>query len=92
MFIGIFLLSFGIIANAQEKKSTTEKVAKTAVIIIGQTAKITVKTVQIGAPIAYKLTEKTTVIGFKVTQTLVGKGLPVVRKLIITYLRTKLPL
>lgn len=92
LFIGIFVFSMGVIANAQEKKSTSGKVAKTAVIVVGQTAKITVKAVQVIAPIAYKLTEKTTVIGFKVTQTLIEKSLPVARKLIVTYLRTKLPL
>lgn len=92
LFIGVFVFCFSLLANAQEKKSMTVKVAKTAVIIVGQTAKITFKAVKIAAPIAFKITEKTTVIGFQISKTLVEKGLPVARKLLVTYLKTKLPL
>ena len=95
IIIGVLILISTLTANAQNK-STTETIlkttAKTAVIVVEQTAKTTYKMVKFTAPIALKSTGKTTVFGFQVTKFLFKKTFPVSRKLLVTYLKAKLPL
>lgn len=99
---GVFVLTLCAAANAQTKKSTTEKVltttGKAAVIIVGQSAKITYQTAKftgkefvkpaatkLAKPLIVKVIPKTTVF-------LIKKAIPVGRKLFVTYLKTRLSL
>ncbi len=94
LFFCVILLLFGITANAQEKKSTTEKVLNTAgkatVIIVGETAKAGFEVAKFGVktvakPLVVKVLPKT-------TKFLLKKSIPVAKKLFVTYLKTRLSL
>jgi len=100
--LGVFLLALCAAANAQAKKSTTEKVlatsGKAAVIIVGQTAKITYQTAKFSGkefikpaatgiikPLVVRVLPKATVF-------LIKKAIPIGQKLFVTYLKTRLSL
>lgn len=94
LFTGIFAFVLNISANAQNQKSTTEKVLNTAgkatVIIVGETAKASYEVAKfgvktIGKPLIVKVVPKT-------TKFLLKKSVPVAKKLFVTYLKTRLSL
>jgi hypothetical protein len=98
LFLGVFVLALGAVANAQSKKSTTEKVVNTAVIVVGQTAKITYQTAKftgkefvkpaatnLAKPLIVKVIPKTTAF-------LIKAATPIAKKLFVTYLKTRLSL
>ena len=93
-FLGVFLLLFALTANAQNQKSTTEKVLNTAgkatVIIVGETAKAGYEVTKFGV----KTVAKPLVVKVlpKVTTFLLKKSVPVAKKLFVTYLKTRLSL
>lgn len=91
-YLSGFLLFFALTANAQEQKSTAEKVLDTAgkatIIVVGKTAqagyeitKFGVKTV--GKPLVINVLPKT-------TKFLLQKSVPVAKKLFVTYLKTRM--
>jgi hypothetical protein len=93
--IGVLILIFALAATAQNKSLAAaflKTTGRTAVIVVGNTAKAAAKVVKFTAPIALKATGKTTVFGFHATKFLIGKTFPVGRKLLVTYLKAKLPL
>jgi hypothetical protein len=88
-----FVLACGISANAQKSRSSTsERVAKAVIVVVGQTAKVAAKSIVVVAPLALKFTGETAVVSGKALGFLIEKSLPVARKLIVTYLKVKLPL
>jgi hypothetical protein len=100
--LGVFVLTLAATANAQSKKSTTEKVlattGKAAVIIVGQSAKIAFQTAKFSGkefvkPIATNLAKPLIVkVIPKTTIFLIKTAAPVVQKLFVTYLKTRLSL
>jgi hypothetical protein len=113
--LGLLLVSFPILANAQKPKiqnnlaktvaKTTFGIAKEAtVIIVGQTTKIAWKTTKFAAleggktvakdiakPVLLKVTPQVSLFLLKQSGNVVQKGAPVAAKLLITYLKYKLP-
>lgn len=105
---GVFVLMFCAAVNAQNSSSAQKFVtrpAKTAVIIVGQTAKVgyeiakfTTKEIVAPAasatlkPIIFKLAPKITLFFLKQTGNAVEKAVPIGQKLLITYLKTRIPL
>lgn len=98
LLLSVFMLMLCAAVNAQTKKSTTEKVLNTSVIIVGQTAKIAYQTAKftgkefikpattkLAKPLILKVVPKATVF-------LVKKAIPVSQKLFVTYLKTRLSL
>jgi hypothetical protein len=102
LLLGVFVLTLCATANAQTKKSTTEKVltttGKATVIIVGQSARIAYQTAKftgkefvkpavtnLAKPLILKVIPKTTVF-------LIKKGIPIGKKLFVTYLKTRLSL
>ena len=98
LLFGVFVFALCSAANAQNKKSTTEKVVNTSFIIVGQTAKITYQVAKFTGkefvkPAATKIAKPLILkVIPKVTVFLVKKGTPVVQKLFVTYLKTRLSL
>ncbi len=102
LFLSVFLLLFGITANAQNQKSTTEKVlnkaGKATVIIVGETAKATYEVSKFTAKTVVKPVAKSVLkpLVVKVVPKTVGflleKSVPVAKKLFVTYLKTRLSL
>ncbi len=98
----VFLLMLCSVANAQAEKSTTEKVlittGKTAVIIVGQSAKIAFQTAKFTGkefvkPVALNLAKPLIVkVIPKATVFLIKRGIPIGQKLFVTYLKTRLSL
>lgn len=102
LFVGIFLILFGITANAQNQKSTTEKIltaaGKATVTIVGETAKATYGVSKFTAKTAIKPVAKSILkplvvkVMPKTVGFLVEKSIPVGKKLFLTYLKTRLTL
>jgi hypothetical protein len=102
LLLGVFVLTLCATANAQAKKSTTEKVlnttGKATVIIVGQAAKITYQTAKFTGrefvkPIAIKIAKPLVLkVVPKATVFLIKKAIPVGQKLFVTYLKTRLSL
>ena len=102
LFLGIFTLLFVSTANAQNQKSTTEKVLNTAgkatVIIVGETAKANYEVGKFAVKMVVKPVAKSILkpLVVKVTPKVVGflvkKSVPVAKKLFVTYLKTRLSL
>ncbi|MBK7704754.1 MAG: hypothetical protein IPN69_14030 [Acidobacteria bacterium] len=92
IFASAFALTLCLSANAQKKDSTAEKAVKLVVVVVGQSAKLTGRTIKVVAPVALRLTEKSAVVSAKAAGFIIEKTLPVAKKLIVTYLKAKLPL
>ena len=98
LLFGVFVFALCAAANAQNKKSTTERVVNTSFIIVGQSTKIAYQTAKFTGkefvkPAATKVAKPLLLkVVPKVTVFLVKKGTPVVQKLFVTYLKTRLSL
>lgn len=92
-------------SSSPKKPSAGEEVlaltGKAAVIIVGQSAKLAWQTTKFTAsemakPVAkavfLKVTPKLTKYGLKLTGQALKKGMPVAQKLVITYIKSKIPI
>lgn len=102
LFLGIISLIFVATATAQDQKSTTGKVLKTAgkatVIIVGETAKANYEVGKFAVKMVVKPMAKSILkplvvkVVPKTAVFLLKKSIPIGKKLFVTYLKTRLSL
>lgn len=104
--LAALVFAFQLAAAAQER-SATDRVARAVVVVVGETAKVAGEAVAVTAPVVYRISEKTVKFSVPIVMTVSEKALtttlraaggllrtavPAGRKLIVTYLKAKLPL
>jgi len=91
---GVFVCVFSLAANAQIKSIPlkTLKAAKdAAIIVVGQSAKLTGEAAKAAAPVMLKAAGKTTVFMLRQTKNMMIKAvIPAGRQLIVKYLKYRL--
>lgn len=97
-FAATVVAFFCLSINGQTKSSEGKTVRKVITVVsktaefAGKAAVVTGKTLVVAAPPILKFSAQTLVVSGKAANFIVGKSMPVVRKLIVTYLKAKLPL